>query len=51
LTRAMKTGIFFHEIFKTNLPVIGDKYRNFSQILEQFEGKDNIVFYTLRPVS
>ena len=51
MTGAMKTGIFFHEIFKRNLPVIGDKYQNFSQILNQFEGNGNIVFYTLRPVS
>lgn len=47
----MKTGIFFHDIFKGYLPILGDKFRNFSQILKQFEGNDKIVFYPLKPVS
>ncbi len=52
MLKEMKTGIFFHPIFaQRTWSIIGDKYRNFPQILKEFEGKEGFIFYPLKPIS
>lgn len=40
----MRTGVFFHPLFSEgDWPVIGNKFRNFREILKRFEGREDVV--------
>ncbi len=47
----MKTGIFFHEEFKNkDWPVIGDKFRNFPEVLKDVLKLPGVLYFESKPV-
>jgi len=47
----MKTGVFFHEEFKNkDWPVIGDKFRNFPEVLKDVLKLPNVLYFESKPV-
>jgi len=48
----VKTGVFFHKEFvNKDWPIIGDKFRNFPEVLEQVLSLPNVVYYESQPVT
>ncbi len=46
-----KTGVFFNEVLKgKDWPVIGDKFRNFPEVMAEALKNLNVVLYSSRPV-
>jgi len=47
----MKTGVFFHEEFKNkDWPVIGDKFRNFPEVLKDVLKLPSVLYFESKPV-
>lgn len=46
------TGVFFNKIFKgKDWPIIGDKFQNFPEVMEDVLQFDNVILYESQPVS
>ncbi|MFX1449636.1 MAG: hypothetical protein ACFFCM_02265 [Promethearchaeota archaeon] len=48
----MKTGVFFNKIFKgKDWPIIGDKFQNFPEVMDDVLKLDNVFLYESKPVA
>ncbi len=48
----MKTGIFFHEEFRNkDWPVIGDKFRNFPEVMKPALSLPGVKYFDAQPVA